>query len=335
MELLFHLSGEHSTLPKAEALSLLRHRNALKEVVEEMSQLVICKVRKGSTEFLRNLAMTHEVLRHLGACRADKEEILRLGSQLEEQPKSFSVRVRRIGGCKRELSRLELEKELGSVIEGGAVDLEAPEMEIKGFLSSGRFALGLSLLKIDRGAFKERSPHRRPFFHPSSISPILARTVCNLCGVSRGKKVLDPFCGTGGLLIEAGLLGGEITGLDISGRMVEGCKRNLMHYGLRGRVLQGDAGELAWGEETFDIVVTDPPYGRSTSTLGWELASVYEKAVSATSVALRKGGMACIISPLNVKLEDMAERSGLTVLQSHEYPVHRSLTRRITIMRKR
>jgi len=47
----------------------------------------------------------------------------------------------------------------------------------------------------------------------------------NLSGARR--EVLDPFCGTGGVLIEAGLIGLEVYGFDIQQSMVEGCKEIL------------------------------------------------------------------------------------------------------------
>ena len=39
--------------------------------------------------------------------------------------------------------------------------------------------------------------------------------------------IVDPFCGTGGIAIEASLLGLEVLASDLDSRMVEGTKSNL------------------------------------------------------------------------------------------------------------
>ncbi|NIP34812.1 MAG: methyltransferase domain-containing protein, partial [Thermoplasmata archaeon] len=73
----------------------------------------------------------------------------------------------------------------------------------------------------------------RPFSHPISLHPKYARAMVNLAKVPLGGRILDPFCGTGGVLIEAALLGYEPLGSDIDPRMVEGSRRNLEAMGLQ------------------------------------------------------------------------------------------------------
>ena len=48
-----------------------------------------------------------------------------------------------------------------------------------------------------------RRPRARPFFHPAAIFPKLSRALVNLSRVGAGEVFLDPFCGTGSLLLEA------------------------------------------------------------------------------------------------------------------------------------
>ncbi len=45
------------------------------------------------------------------------------------------------------------------------------------------------------------------------MSPKLARCMVNLTGVKENDLVLDPFCGTGGILIEAGIMGARVIGV--------------------------------------------------------------------------------------------------------------------------
>ena len=51
--------------------------------------------------------------------------------------------------------------------------------------------------------FENRRAHLRPSNHPTSLHPRLARCLINL---ANSKEILDPFCGSAGLLLEAGLL---------------------------------------------------------------------------------------------------------------------------------
>lgn len=68
-------------------------------------------------------------------------------------------------------------------------------------------------------------PHRDPFV--GMLPPKLAQTMLNLAQAQPGKRILDPFCGTGVVLQEAALLGCDIYGTDINERMVRYTRDNL------------------------------------------------------------------------------------------------------------
>jgi tRNA (guanine10-N2)-dimethyltransferase len=78
--------------------------------------------------------------------------------------------------------------------------------------------------------------------------------------------VLDPFCGTGGILIEAGLCGCGVAGTDVKEEMVKGTRKNLEEYGI----IAHDIKELEISEapevfdEKFRAVITDLPYGKAS-----------------------------------------------------------------------
>ncbi len=77
------------------------------------------------------------------------------------------------------------------------------------------------------------------------MSPKLARCMVNLTGMIAGDIVLDPFCGTGGILIEAGVMGARVVGADIDERMVEGTIKNLEYCGVKEyEIFQGDARDI-------------------------------------------------------------------------------------------
>jgi tRNA (guanine10-N2)-dimethyltransferase len=334
MDIIFYLSGEHDTLPKSEVLSFIHNQGWNPEIIEDLDQILVCRLGRGcDTLLLRNLGMTHAVLEYIGGCDPKINEILKLARKVKKIEDSFSVRVERVKKYSKNLSTLELERSIGEEINGEKVDLRNPEVAIVGFLTSNRFVLGKTIFKINRSDFEKRNPKFRPYFHPSSLLPIFSRTLCNICGVTPNKRVLDPFCGTGGILIEAGLMGAEIHGLDLDKAMVEGTIENLAHFGLSGRIELGDATDIKSRDE-FDIVITDPPYGRASTTMGMSLETLYNKAAISIYGALKKDGSACIISPDTLALEKIATEIGFTVCETHNLRVHKSLTRKIVILNK-
>ncbi len=332
MDLIFYLSGEHETLPKSEVLALLGSAGGV-SVLYDLDQILVVKVDEINLSLPERLGMTHSVLGYIGASKADYEEIISLAPCVGRIGGSFAVRVKRIKGDSSMLRTIDLEKGLGDAINGKTADLVNPGTLICGFLTSGGFVLGKTLFEINRSEIEERSPRFRPFFHPSSLSPILSRTLCNLCGVGQGTKVLDPFCGTGGILIEAGLMGAEIFGSDLDDGMVKGCRENLDYYGLRGSISQADAASLSETDK-YDAVITDPPYGRGSTTMGRKLEDVYKKAMKPIYRTLKPGGRACVLSPAQIDLEGIGSRSGFKIRESHEVRVHRSLTRKIAVLEK-
>ena len=76
-------------------------------------------------------------------------------------------------------------------------------------------------------SFGERRPSDRPFFQPGSMDPILARALVNVAGARPGATLLDPMCGTGGLLLEGALVGARVVGVDAQAKMAAGTRRNL------------------------------------------------------------------------------------------------------------
>lgn len=54
-----------------------------------------------------------------------------------------------------------------------------------------------------------------------TVNPKIARALVNLSGVKDKELFLDPFCGTGGILIEACMVGARIIGADVQDKMVK------------------------------------------------------------------------------------------------------------------
>jgi demethylmenaquinone methyltransferase/2-methoxy-6-polyprenyl-1,4-benzoquinol methylase len=85
------------------------------------------------------------------------------------------------------------------------------------------------------------------------------RRAVNLIGIhTRPLEILDVATGTGDLAIEALRLGPRrITGIDISGKMLEQGRRKISGMGLGEQIvlLKGDSQAIEFGDGTFDVAM--------------------------------------------------------------------------------
>ena len=73
-------------------------------------------------------------------------------------------------------------------------------------------------------------PKNRIAIHPSTMDSKLARCMVNLSRAQKNKLLLDPFCGVGGILLEAASIGCKVIGCDVSKKMALGSYMNLKSY---------------------------------------------------------------------------------------------------------
>lgn len=341
MDLFFYLSGEHDTLPKGEVTATFESLDKNYSVIESLEQALVVRTDLVDTKKLKNrLAFTHSICEYLGSCNPTQDEIRSFVEELKIKINgSFAVRVKKAMSHGREYSKTLLEKTVGENIgeEGiNSVDLINPDNLFFGFITNNRFLFGRFLEAIDKTQFHNRKPHLRPYFHPSSMDPKLAKAIINLSRTRRGKRIIDPFCGTGGLLIEAGLIGANITGSDISSKMIKGTEENLRHFGIKGFELNNtDISDLKnHYKDFFDAVATDPPYGKSSTTMGQNIKDIYKDALETIYTILRPDKFACIVSPETIELDTLALDLGFTVEEKYFVRIHKSLTRKITVLKK-
>lgn len=318
--IILELSGEHPTLPKAEAVACLESGFNRFKIIDEAERVLVADV-KGNVSKLSRLSLSHYVDEFLFSCMT--EELFDYAKTINVDG-TFMVKVKHVGGKKI----VNAEKKVGGLIKG-KVDLKNPENEIRIIVSDRCFA-GRKILQIDRKQFDKRKPQFRPFFSPISLHPRLARALVNLSRIKNNQVLFDPFCGTGGILIEAGLVGAKTIGSDIDEKMVKGCKKNLEYFGIKNYALfQSDVGDV---NIKCDAIVTDPPYGRSASTKKENIEKLYERAFDVFRKILKKEGYLVIALP-DKKFMELGKKY-LNLLESHPVRVHRSLTRYFCVYRK-
>ena len=262
---------------------------------------------------------------------------------------SFVVRINRIKNYADEaLNTMVLEGKLGRQIlngtEGTKVSLKNPDKTFIGIITDEKLILGLKLTDITSKTFSERRPRKKPFFHPSAMPSKMARCMVNLAHAKAESLVLDPFCGTGTSLIEATYIGCRAVGVDAQRRMILGAKKNLRFFNIaaEGLVL-ADSRKLPLFK--VDCVVTDPPYGRSSSTLKSTTKQLVKDVLASSLDLLGVGQRICIALPIRVNqqgqvdhmskdLEGFVKSLGYKTIESHLVFIHRSLTREIMVYEK-
>jgi len=349
MMLAFELSGEHETLPRSEVLASCAALKVEHEVVGSGAQYLLLSVHgigmNAAGDELPHtisarLAMTHHILSLLVRCDASESAILesiRDAGITIPRNETFNVRVRRMAGA--QLSATRMERLIGEVIfegnrdDGVKVNLTSPDHRFRAILTKDSCIFGEVLASVDRSQFEERRPHKKPFFYPGAISPIVSRAIVNLCEIGSGDLVLDPFCGTGGILVEAGMIGARVIGIDAQGSMIRGADANLISCGFKYHLICGDACKLPFRDQTIDAVVTDPPYGRSAVVMAESIVSLYRGALFEIYRVLAVGGRAVVVSDFELP-QEWIDETGFAASELFMARIHRSMTRHILVLHK-
>lgn len=316
MNLLFELSGENPSLATAEIA-------CVGTVTRTATGVAMAEV--ANPEETTRLAQTHVIMELIGECDAARASLERMLTELNIiAPQPFACRVRKIHPAAIDASQLELERMMGQNIHG-TVSLSNPEIKYRAIVTDNRCFLGKVLYTIDRGSYAYRNPQRRAFFHPGVMMPLMARTMVNLTLVRKGELLCDPFCGTGGMLLETELTGVLSVGSDYDPEMLAGCRKNLPD----GAYVRADATRMPYPDDCFDAMATDLPYGQSTTVGSESLDTLYVESLTEIRRILKRGGRAVIVTHRDIR--HLAEGQ-FTVAGYYEQRVHKSLTRRILVL---
>jgi len=226
MELLFELSKEHSSLPKDEILSCLAAEEISYHIVESNENVLLIKSKINHDDvqkLAQRLSFTFYIDELLFSCINSLSEIQKYASEhMINREGTIAIR------CKNRSENADSQQiveTLGEIYtKDRTVDLTNPDIEMRVVLTDTNVYIGLKIAEIKRTLFEKRKVQHRPFFSPISLHPKLARALVNLSQIKKGKTLLDPFCGTGGMILEAGLFGAHVIGSDIEERWCCCCR---------------------------------------------------------------------------------------------------------------
>lgn len=149
------------------------------------------------------------------------------------------------------------------------------------------------------------------------LPPKLAQMMINLSGVDSEDTLLDPFCGSGTVLMEAGLMGVQsLIGTDSSKRAIKDSQKNWewaqeRYHQLADvicRLSVTDVRELSRSikKNSVDVIVTEPYLGPSRMArdrgaiqkVKRELEELYAQALAEFEKILKPGGRVVMVWPV-------------------------------------
>ncbi len=343
MEIVLIMSQEHSTLPKAEIEAVFKAENVPYNIINQYGGVLIVDVPDGHLKSIeeigKRLSYTHEICKIL--ISTDKDH---LNSTIQNYPwndiikKDYAVRIKRMDKNVK-FDTTEVEWDIGGIInrnvsEDVRVNLKDPTSFLRIIFFEDVIFVTERIFKIEKKHFYDLKPHKRPFFYPGSMSPKLARCMVNLTGIKKGDVLLDPFCGTGGILLEAGIMGVKVVGVDIDYKMVEGTIKNLNYCGINDyTVFRQDARNINLPYQV-NAIATDPPYGISASTGGEVSQNLYTQALVTMEKMLVEEGKLCMATPHYMDIHDLIDASHFEIIEQYNIRMHKSLTRVISVLKK-
>ena len=273
---------------------------------------------------VHRLGLAHLVSEELAS--GDFEAIRAFAQESNLHGQTFRVRSRGLG---IDVDPLAVEGPLGADFgRTGRVDLDQPVVDYR-LLVGEDFLLGRVIHRVDRARLEATKVAHRSFSLPISLHPKFARALVNLSRVPMAGTVLDPFCGTGGVLLESCAIGLRPIGLDRDRRMVFGCRSSLRNVQAEGRLGIADAGQIPLRMGSVHGIATDPPYGRAASTRGESIKSLYRRAFRAFRDLLPAGAHIAVVLP-NEAMIDLASEH-FELIETHALRVHRSLVRHFCV----
>jgi tRNA (guanine6-N2)-methyltransferase len=260
-------------------------------------------------EIARSLRSCFHVIRHIGFLpMAEPEPLEGLEADLadleiaEMQAASrFRVTTQRSG--EHEFGSMDAQRVAGaSLVEryGTAVDLEDFDTEVRVDAIDDTWLVGVQWTRTSLD--KRYSWVYRPRV---TLRTTIAYGLLRLAELppstdTAETTILDPFCGSGTILIEAASIRDDLRclGADRDPEAVEGTRANAEALGMAGRIeiREADARDLAesYAPASVDAVVTNPPYGIRLGRRA-NYTDLYRKFLAGAVTVLRPGGRVVVL----------------------------------------
>ncbi|RDD53549.1 MAG: class I SAM-dependent RNA methyltransferase, partial [Candidatus Korarchaeota archaeon NZ13-K] len=233
---------------------------------------------------------------------------------------SFAVRPTRVGEhgfTSVDIGRVAGQAVIDSYLQARGirlrVNLDAPDVIVRCDLIGEELLVGVDMTG-DEGLHKRRY---RVYQHPAPLNPTIAASLVYLSGWTHESSLLDPFCGSGTILFEAGMIARgtpvckfrrdfaflrffeelpyleerevelKLYGVERFRKHLEGARRIAEYVGIHPTLIQGRAERVSDYLSEVDYVITNPPYGLRIGRRG-AIERLYSAFLESVSSILRR-----------------------------------------------
>ncbi|MDQ0150375.1 TRM11 family SAM-dependent methyltransferase [Eubacterium multiforme] len=194
--------------------------------------------------------------------------------------------------------RLNSMREIGLVIKG-IPDMHNPKVNLAIMKLKDKWIFGI----YEKNELLFLKHNKKPFSYSNALSTKVARALVNIAvGENINKKVIDPCCGVGTVVIEGISMGVNIIGYEINKQIAFNAKRNMEALGYEVNIVKGDMHNI---KDQYDVAILDMPYGLFTKTT----PELQRKIIETTRRISKK---AIIITFEN--MDDMIEGEGFNII---------------------
>ncbi|MDE5977038.1 MAG: methyltransferase domain-containing protein [Turicibacter sp.] len=210
--------------------------------------------------------------------------------------------------------RLNQLKHIGFLI-GGEADMYEPKQLLGLTELNGEWLFGTLEPNSNEWVSHENKPHSYSF----SLSVRVSRAIANLAvGRHPHKKIIDPCCGAGTVVLEVLTVGGDIVGNELNPKVAQKAVENLKHYGYDSVIQVGDIQDI---KDHYDLAIIDLPYGHF-NPIAPEIQQMIMKE------ARRIANELIIVT--QVKMDEQLKEAGFEIVEQCE-AVKGKFTRYITM----
>jgi tRNA G10 N-methylase Trm11 len=190
-----------------------------------------------------------------------------------------------------------LEGIIGEKIEGD-VDVYNPKVMFALTLVDGTWVFG----RYIKNSGEWHKHEHKPVYYCNALPVRIARSMLNIgLGDNLNKKVVDPCCGVGTVLLEAAALSVDIEGYDINDKVVDNAVKNIEFFGYDVKVENKDIANL---DKKYDLAIIDLPYGILSITSDKEIMHILKSAARIT-----KEAVIAAVSDIRKELEEAGFRA--------------------------
>jgi SAM-dependent methyltransferase len=132
---------------------------------------------------------------------------------------------------------------------------------------------------------------------PWSTNPVVGEILARLAKIRSGQRVVDPFCGTGTLLIAAArsAVGLTVFGTDHDPLAIALARVNLDRCGVPASLALASAEQLQHGDQSIDRVLSNLPFGKLVGSNTGN-TRLYPAALREIARVLRPSGRAVLLT---------------------------------------